>query len=103
MRGILHLSILFLEFCSSVLPYTTAACLLLSVTEQLHTRSLLISFHNIQHHPTQAETASPQHPTHSALSAAQSEAEGTSPEWCGVTVLLFNQKLIPLTSTPCGL
>lgn len=50
-------------------------CLLLLVAEQLHTvvacLQLLSILHNIQHHPTQAETASPQHPTHSVVPAAQ--------------------------------
>lgn len=64
-------------------------CVLLLVTEQFHTahaRSFSILLHNIQLHPTQAETASPRHPTHSVLSAARASEWGSwhISEWCGV-------------------
>lgn len=83
-----HLSTLFLDLHTSLMPYTTAtfrwclqrgclACTLTAARYQLH--------NSIQHHhPTQAEHASPQHPTHSAPLLQQThrprrEASGSAP------------------------
>lgn len=91
-----HLSTLFLDLHTSLMLYTTAAfrwrlrsgspaCMLTAARYQLH--------NSIQHHhPTQAEHASPQHPTHSAPLLQQThrsrrEASGLAPS--GALLLFF--------------
>lgn len=91
-----HLSTLFLDLHTSLMSYTTAAfrwrlqsgspaCTLTDARYQLHN-----SIHH--HHPTQAEHASPQHPTHSAPLLQQThrprrEASGSAPS--GALQLFF--------------
>lgn len=99
-----HLSTLFLDLHTSLMPYTTAAfrwrfqsgspaCMLMAARYQLH--------NSIQHHhPTQAEHASPQHPTHSAPLLQQThrprrEASGLAPS--GALLLFF-----PAPSARCS-
>lgn len=102
-----HLSTLFLDLHTSLMPYTTAAfrwrsqtsspaCTLTAARYQLH--------NSIQHHhPTQAEHASPQHPTHSAPFLQQThrprrEASGSAPS--GALLLFFFFVLLVVHGVP---